>query len=70
MENEKPMTSAKTAKIPSYTYRRKVKEIESVALLTAVKKRPIIYEKLNNPVQKYEAWSEVAKELNAEGIIR
>ncbi|KAI9589438.1 hypothetical protein GQX74_007607 [Glossina fuscipes] len=66
VENEKPMTSAKTTKTPSCTYRRKVKEIESVALLTAVKKRPIIYEKLNNPVQKYKAWLEVAKELNAE----
>uniref|UniRef100_A0A1A9X1I0 MADF domain-containing protein n=1 Tax=Glossina brevipalpis TaxID=37001 RepID=A0A1A9X1I0_9MUSC len=70
VESEKPTSSAKlspkSSNSNSCSNKRKVKEIESVALLTAVKKRPIIYEKLNNPVQKYEAWLEVAKELNAE----
>lgn len=43
------------------------KDVETVALLTAVQKHPVIYGKADY-VEKYEAWKQVAKELQMEGI--
>lgn len=44
-------------------------EIEIGPLLTVILKRTVIYNKLVHPIDKFEAWKEVAKEFNIEGML-